>query len=101
MKILRYIIFLSILSCIFLVIYRQSDKKGFRRWWMSFKVAVVIAASLAGLIPNPVEATYPYSTNATQPVGMERVEIGEKVEILGKSGKKPQNQRQVIKTNVK
>jgi len=73
MKILRYIIFLSILSGIFLVIYRQSDKKGFRRWWMSFKMAVIIAASLAGLIPNPVEATYPYSTNATQPVVMERV----------------------------
>jgi hypothetical protein len=29
MKILKSIVFLSILSGIFLVIYRQSDKKGF------------------------------------------------------------------------
>ena len=32
MKILRYLIFISILSGIFFVIYRQSDEKSFRRW---------------------------------------------------------------------
>lgn len=56
MKILRYITFLSILSGIFFVIYRKSDEKGFRRWWISFKIAVLIAASAAGLVPQSAEA---------------------------------------------
>ena len=50
MKILKYIVFLSILSGIFLVIYRQSDTTGLKRWWISFKTAAFIAAILAGLI---------------------------------------------------
>ena len=57
MKIFRYILFLSILSSLFIRLYRQSDKKGFRKWWLSFRMAAVIAAILAGLIPNPVEAS--------------------------------------------
>lgn len=56
MKILKYIMFLSILSGLFLVIYRQSEKKGFRRWWISFRMAAFIAAILAGLIPDQVQA---------------------------------------------
>jgi len=56
MKILRYLIFFSILSGIFFVIYRQSDKKGFRRWWISLKMAVLIAAILAGLVSESAEA---------------------------------------------
>jgi len=63
MKILRYITFLSIFSGIFFVIYRQSDKKGFRRWWISFKIAVLIAASAAGLIPVNTEAMEPLGNN--------------------------------------
>jgi hypothetical protein len=55
MKVLRYLIFLSILSGTFFVIYRQSDDKGFRRWWISFKMAVIIAASTAGLGSESVE----------------------------------------------
>ena len=51
MRILKYIIFVSILCGIFFAIYRQSDKKGLRRWWTSFKIAVSIGAILAGLIP--------------------------------------------------
>ena len=61
MKILKYIIFLSILSGIFFVIYRQSDEKGFDRWWRSFKIAGLIAASAAGLIPGSTEAKEPPS----------------------------------------
>ena len=56
MKILRYLIFLSILSGIFFVIYRQSDENGFRRWWISFKIAVLIGASAAGLVSESAEA---------------------------------------------
>ena len=56
MKILRYLIFISIFSGIFLVIYRQSDEKGFRRQWISFKIAVLIQASAAGLISESAEA---------------------------------------------
>ena len=52
MKILRYITFLSILSGIFFVIYSQSDKRGFRRWWISFKTAaVLISANLETMEP--------------------------------------------------
>ena len=63
MKILRYITFLSILSGIFFVIYRQSDEKGFRKWWISFKIAVIIAASAAGLISANTEAIEPPGNN--------------------------------------
>lgn len=63
MKILRYITYLSILSGIFFVIYRQSDKKGFRRWWISFKIGVLIAASVAGLIPVNTGAMEPPGNN--------------------------------------
>jgi hypothetical protein len=56
MRILKHIIFISILSGIFVLIYRQSDEKGFRRWWMSFKPAVLTAAIAAGLIPFNTEA---------------------------------------------
>ena len=60
---MKYIIFLSILSGIFFVIYRQSDERGFRRWWISFKTAVLIAASAAGLIPVNTEAIEPPGNN--------------------------------------
>ena len=63
MKILRYLIFISILSGIFFVIYRQCDEKGFRRWWISLKIAVLIAASAAGLIPANTEAMEPPANN--------------------------------------
>lgn len=63
MKIFKYIVFISILSGIFFVIYRQSDEKGFRKWWISFKIAVLIAASAAGLIPANTEAIEPPANN--------------------------------------
>ena len=50
MKILKYIIFLSILTGVFFIIYRESDHKGLCRWRISLKLAVLIAASVAGLI---------------------------------------------------
>jgi hypothetical protein len=37
------------------------------------------------------------NTEHVEVVGLYTREIGDKVEILGKSGKKPQNQRKVIK----
>ena len=175
MKILKLILFLSILSSLFLLVYRQSDKKGFRKWWISFRMAAFMAAILAGLIPNPVEAIETYIPSTSNKSSIERVvdtlrggflkeivyrinedadlvraaeeacksqqvqdninhlqdelakgndnpgihkrylgnnvwehrarggdrlytrEIDDKVEILAKSGKKPQNQRKVIK----
>ena len=63
MKILRYLIFLSILSGIFFVIYRQSDEKGFRKGWVSLKMSVLIVVILAGLIPANTEAMEPYRNN--------------------------------------
>ena len=64
MKFFKYLIFLSILSGIFFVIYGQSDEKGFRRWLISFKIAIYIAASLAGLIlPNAEAMEHPGNNN--------------------------------------
>ena len=56
MKILKYIVFLSILTGIFFLIYRQSDQKGLRKLWISFKIAVLVAAIIAGLIPANTKA---------------------------------------------
>lgn len=63
MKILKYIIFISILSSLFFVIYHQSDEKGFRKWWTSFRMAAFMAAILAGLIPTSTEAIKPSVNN--------------------------------------
>ncbi len=63
MRIFKYIVFISILSGIFFVIYRQSDKKGFRRWWTSFKTAIIFSAIAAGLIPVNSEAIEPPGNN--------------------------------------
>ena len=63
MKILKYVIFLSILSGIFFVVYHQSNKKGFGRVLMSLRMAAVIAAILAGLIPASTEAIEPFVNN--------------------------------------
>ena len=80
MKFLKYIIFLSILSGLFLQVYRQSDRTGFRRWWMSFKTAAFIAAILAGLIPNPVEAIEPHASNNSPSI--ERVLSNQELDSL-------------------
>ena len=45
------------------MIYQQSDQKGFRRWLISFKAAVLFAASAAGLIPLNTEAIEPHVSN--------------------------------------
>ena len=83
MKILKYIIFLSILSGIFVLIYRQSNEKGFRRWWISFKIAVLNAAIAAGLIPLNTEAIESPGNN--NQVYQERLLSDQKV-ILVKAG---------------
>ena len=80
MKILKYIIFLSILSGIFFLIYRQSDDKGFRKWWTSLRMAVLIAAILAGLIPNRVEAIEPRVSNNSPSI--ERVLSNQESDLL-------------------
>nr|YP_009029065.1 hypothetical protein [Cylindrotheca closterium]AGY78403.1 hypothetical protein [Cylindrotheca closterium] len=83
MKILKYITFFSILSRIFFVIYRKSDKRGFRKWWISFKTAVLFLATAVGLIPVSTKAIEP-SRNDNQ-VYQERLFSDQKV-ILVKTG---------------
>ena len=63
MKIFRYLTFISILSGIFFIIYQKSDEKGLRKLWTSFKIAIYIAAVLAGLITTPAEAIEPPANN--------------------------------------
>lgn len=73
MKFLRYLIFLSILSGVFFVIYRQSDAKGFRKWWVSLKMAVLIAAILTGIIPSSTQAEVIKPSANNNPVYHERL----------------------------
>ena len=63
MKIFKYILFLLIVSSAVLLIYQQSDQKGFRRWRTSFKIACIFAASTLGLIPINREAIEPPGNN--------------------------------------
>ena len=53
------------------LIYRQSDQKGLRKLWTSFKIAVSIAAIVAGLIPLNTEAIESPGNN--NPVYQERL----------------------------
>lgn len=64
MKILKFIIFLSILDIIFIIVYRNSDNKGLRKLWIFFKIAIVIAAGLASLSSEGVEKTEPFVSNS-------------------------------------
>ena len=72
MKIIKYLIFLSILGGIFLIVYRNSDSKGLVRYWISFKMAVFIALILAGLIPNSVQASENDFPNNSSSIPIER-----------------------------
>lgn len=80
MKIFKYLIFLSILSGIFFLIYRQSDQKGLRKLWISFKIAVLVAAIAAGLIPLNTEAIESPGNN--NPVYQERLLSDQKVILV-------------------
>ena len=71
MKLLKCITFLSILVGIFLIVYRNCDREGLGRYWISFKMAVFISLILAGLIPSSVEATDPIMINESPQ--MERI----------------------------
>nr|UBA15694.1 hypothetical protein [Pseudo-nitzschia hainanensis]UBA15763.1 hypothetical protein [Pseudo-nitzschia hainanensis] len=83
MKIFKYLIFLSILSGIFFLIYRQSDQKGLLKFWLSLKIAVPVAAIAAGLILlNTKTIESPGNNN---PVYQERLLSDTKV-ILVKAG---------------
>lgn len=63
MRIFKFIAFLAILGGIFLIIYRNSDHKGLRKLWTSFKIAVLVSAIAAGLIPLSAEASEPDVSN--------------------------------------
>ena len=53
MKIFRYLIFFLILTqCFFSNLHDNLIKKGFRKWRISFKIAVFIATSAASLISD-------------------------------------------------
>jgi hypothetical protein len=66
MKILRYLIFFSILSGIFFVTYKQSEETGLCKWWLAFKIAAYIAAILAGLIATSTRAIETSGNNDQQ-----------------------------------
>ena len=94
MKLFQSIIFISILSAIFLVIYRQCHEKGFRKLWVAFKIAVVIAATLAGLIPENAEAQELTSNNNQQITLVARDSGGTPSNVPyngGKPGQSPAN----------
>ena len=53
----------AILGGVFLILYRNCERKGLRRYWISFRMAVFISLILAGLIPSSTEAVEPPGTN--------------------------------------
>lgn len=63
MKVLKYIVFISILSGIFFIVWKKSDQKGFQRCWSSFRKAVLLAALITGLINDPIRALQPPENN--------------------------------------
>lgn len=56
MKLIKRIIFLSTFLGIFVLVYRHSDEKGFRRFIQSFKITSLLITIGLGLIPISVEA---------------------------------------------
>ena len=50
MKFFRYLIFISVLTSLFVLIYKKSDKTGFKRWQSAFKTAFVTAAVVSGVV---------------------------------------------------
>jgi hypothetical protein len=88
MKIFKFITFLAILGGIFLIIYRNSDHKGLRKLWTSFKIAVLVSAIAAGLIFLSAEAIEPDVSNNSPSI--ERVLSNQEFNSL------PNNDRQVI-----
>jgi|GEM_PF-1111596 len=93
MKILRYLVFLSILSSLVFVIYCQSDEKGFRRWWTSFKAVVIIAASLSGLVSEDAEAQdfNSFKNTSEQVILVGRDSTPNVPSNLGRQGQSPSN----------
>ena len=64
MRILKYLLFFSFIVGFFLIMYRQSDEKGFRKWRNSLQIAIIISATAAGLIPvNPEPKELPGNDN--------------------------------------
>ena len=63
MKLFKYSVFLFILFGVFVVVYRNCTKKGFRRLFVLIKLAIIVAAILSGLIGENAEAVEPYGTN--------------------------------------
>lgn len=59
MKLVKWLSFILILPIVFLMLYYNSDKKGFQRAWVSFRIAVVIATSLASLSWQASETNNP------------------------------------------
>lgn len=58
MRIFKYILFCSVLSSVFFIIFKQvRNEKGFKRWLISFKIAVIFAASVSGLISIDLDNT--------------------------------------------
>lgn len=58
----------------FLIVYRSCDKKGSVRYLVSFKMSVLIAATVAGLISENAKAVEPYKANTNSSI--ERLHLG-------------------------
>ena len=91
MKILRYVLFISILVSLFFIIYNQTNnnKKSFGKWSAALKTTFFVAAILAGLIPTRagLTPTFPETFgNSNQAFHERLISQHSKEIILAKTG---------------
>ena len=73
MRLIKRIIFLSTFLSIFVLVYRHSDQKGFRRFIKSFKITSLLIGIGSGLIPISAEAFENNVQTMTNPTLTERL----------------------------
>lgn len=94
-KWIKPILVLAIFIQLFRMIFAQSNFKGPRRWWNSFKLASIIAVSTLGVRPTPnnsnyrtIKAPIDYTTRASNDdrfkTYQERLSYGQGIQFLVK-----------------
>lgn len=87
---LKYILLICILGGVFIFYYRHSSDTGFNRWKTSFRLAILGASVLVGLIPASASAKdSSNSVDAFSSSQPSRSRPGEKSGLFGRQSKFP------------